>query len=84
MKMKLFSKVSQSMIFYIISTVCFFYADQSIFSFDTLKIVPGKSNISQNLRIPRTFDKNTPTIFKNIFLRYFSLFSQRGFFTILV
>ena len=60
----------------------FFYADQSICSFDPLKIVSGQSNISQNLRIPRTFDKNTPTIFKNIFLRYFSLFSQKRYISL--
>ena len=59
------------------NTVCFFYADKNICSFDPLKIVSGQSNISQNLRIPRTFDKNTPRIFKNIFLRYFSLISQK-------
>ena len=60
----------------------FFYADQSICSFDPLNIVSGQSNISQNLRISRTFDKNTPTIYKSIFLKCFSLFSQKRYISL--
>ena len=63
-----------------ISNQYFFLFSKSIYSFDPLKIGSDRSNISQILCLVRKFDKNTPWISKEILLRPFYNFTQRGVF----
>ena len=51
-----------------IYSVFFFYEYKSICSFDPLKMLSGRSIISQNLRLARTFNKNTARIYILLFL----------------
>ena len=58
-------------------SVCIFYEDKSICSFDPIKIASDQSNTSENPHMVRTFDKNTSRInWKNIFESFYSCLLQ--------
>ena len=61
------------------TTVCSFYVDKSICSFDPLQIPSDYSNKSKIHCLVRTFDKNTLRILWKIFFRHFSLFYQKWY-----